>query len=1261
MKKSNIEHIIQILQRKTGYLFNKVEEDICNKKCDKYTKCTKNNKESCPKNIQFHEHFYLEKEETKHNTCEFISCKNDKTAECPYLFLKPLDGDEKRRNPYRFVQCYVNSPDFVNFLKSNNYITSAALFRIHKIEDNKTTFLDNFWYPFYTGNAYIQLPTFAPKDEINDEIKDKDKGDGKFPEELRWLVTTQRNESKINSGDDSISFNLFKKIQTTNYPKDQKNRYIDVCDGYASFFMLYFIISKRFESLSKEKKTISEFDKETDWIYADSDVEFLNWISSYYSQKASISILKLKLLGDISIRETKWIRNSTWKEDLQLLGLLDKDCNPTDRFEYFKKWLNKDLAESDVQIQAFKEQLSDIIDLNVQNTNCNILPITIKEKTALDSLNYNKAKKHFTLLPPLHIIVRAFQTTPIRWIFIPFGVTWQQQEGKFLNTSGMILLLKDNLNSKAYKPKIDEKYNIIHKNVNELLPVLTSLFTIEEQSLQDYLHLERIKLDKQKTEAQTRAAISQLYARTDAHDLGHVLDALKSIEDIFSDETEMEFKQYNFCSHKNYNTLLTNNEKSGLLDTFGLSNFHDKECKDPCKCSCSKKSQKFHPKLIGYFIKFLKERMDFRADVATTDPNSLNTLDFYRDVFLPFSNNLIFNNRISGISDSNLKYSFEIKGFEIINGKKETVNNAKVAMPVAIPNDVLGCHAMYILWSNIIRNTVKHGDLPDDGKVVFTIEIDEWANNKEYYEVKIYTNNYKEQLNEGEKKEIEKIEKLLEKAKESQKHEDCIKTQLDKYEDKADIQGLVLQRNKTFQDTILNKENNRLRDSSLGSIEMDTCAAYLRKLPVTEVENEDYNLIEDKKQITKFYKEIKGKYIPKLIYAYAQENSENKVSLGYKFYLLKPKEVLVVSEKKDIVKETLFGKESAIDSDKEGIHFITPDVLNKDTYNHQFLLFIGTVDELKKTLEDKKINLSTIPKRQIAISKYPEQKYNDAITFKKDCWKRWNETFTTKVIIKKESDELYSDDKSKEMMSVIIYNHANDLEINKLFDRSNYHDMICGHHWSKKNLVLNKTLFVKNENYLQYLESIKTNVIIIDERIQKSIVLQGKQYGNKIPFAPYFENLGIFIPSPIDENNKTDNKTIALLGEAKSSYSIDHEDDPNLNSKTLSAEKKNIINYINKYAERSHFIVIHLGILEKILDNKSDEKNPEIIEKIILELVPQVENKKKIIITSGRGKPNNLPSKYSFVPISLIQNAIETTFDKHRLVQILYNSRKSTL
>ena len=70
--------------------------------------------------------------------------------------------------------------------------------------------------------------------------------------------------------------------------------------------------------------------------------------------------------------------------------------------------------------------------------------------------------------------------------------------------------------------------------------------------------------------------------------------------------------------------------------------------------------------------------------------------------------------------------------------------------------------------------------------------------------------------------------------------------------------------------------------------------------------------------------------------------------------------------------------------------------------------------------------------------------------------------------------------------------------------------------------------------------------------------------------------------------------------------------------------------------------------------DKSKEKINETIVKLLSD-----KQRKKLVITSGRGKPNNLPDDISFIPLSILENAVEILFDKFLLIKLLYNSRRT--
>ncbi|MBE0639405.1 MAG: hypothetical protein IH598_12880 [Bacteroidales bacterium] len=768
-------------------------------------------------------------------------------------------------------------------------------------------------------------------------------------------------------------------------------------------------------------------------------------------------------------------------------------------------------------------------------------------------------------------------------------IAWSSNVLKKLNKD------KDNaINQKEIAEEVTSQTKKIANGI-VILSIVVSIIFLYFIRRQHYKNIN--KKNAEMIKANSRAAISQLFARTDSHDLGHVLDAYKSFKDFNVEEAD---GQYRFVANSNLQKedKLLHQEGKELLEKFTY-------------ISPSNNKFSLYPNLMGYFNLYLRTRMDFRADVATTDPNSLTTLDFYQDVFMPFNNNLIFNNRISGISDINLHYRFEILRNNIVIKNKEKV-------PVAIPNDILGCQAMYIIWSNVIRNTVKHGELDENEKesLVFSVNICENNDNADYYELSVFPNVFR---------------------------------------NKDFVDDLVLKRNISFDADIWNNEEGqegRLRDNSLGTIEMATCAAYLRKLAVTEVDNPKYKLFDKGSyQNGSSFKEDSGSFTPMIMYAYAQPQSEdglqiNQYSLGYKFYLHKPKEILVVCDQPEALSSTLISNSDKLVLSKNGIKFIKPERLVEETFNHKFLAFYGSKDDFNKFKDSiTKLN-SSLPKRLVHIDQ--TNTFENINNFTKACWREWLQQYNKSVNIfscsRNEEIFIYPENTIDNAdFNVHLFNHheglygSTDDETIKKLEDGNYHEMMCGHHWTKKHLgaYLTHDRFKTSINAEQYIESVFTNVIIIDERIQKSIVVNKKKYAGKIPFTTYFNQLGVFIPSKLEDG------------------------DPDLNKTNLMEEKGKIKSYIERHIDKSSFVVIHLGILEKLLVDKKD-KSDTAIDNILEEIIGKTKkNRGKIVITSGRGKANNVKQDISYVPISLMQNAIETTFDKYRLIQILFNCRKS--
>ncbi len=717
------------------------------------------------------------------------------------------------------------------------------------------------------------------------------------------------------------------------------------------------------------------------------------------------------------------------------------------------------------------------------------------------------------------------------------------------------LQLKDNFDPISTRKKIEEYVLEVPKIIRTYLTGYTFQLAIDKYNLAK-------EEAKNAVRQATKAAISQVMARNMSHNIGsHVLSKYKDVSDI-KHTLYGSGKQKQYCGY-NSNTLNVD---------------------DPHET-------------IAYFNEYLKNRMDFLADIATTDPVMETPMYLFKDIIKGFDKNKILLDRISGVSEE-IRFGIKV----IVAGNSGTIKTLDDGNdPIfSIPNEVLGAQAFYILLENIIRNIYKHGNPTADFDII--IEIADYQPNKSFYEVKIY-----DSLCHDEKK----------------------------------VNKTVARRNKAFDDSIL--KDNKLRDNNLGTIEMDVCAAYLRCLPVISVENNKYKLQKNNNSEE-----------PKLIYAYCHKQLTTNITdemcytLGYKFHINKPKEVLVLDETGNFK----IGKLSNVELHAEGIKIVNPKELKEDKiYNHQIVYCTSNKLQIEKIITPHR---SQISKRIVGFDKSINTK--DHKKFIEGLWAKYiidqhlapkdyfidtvGASYMIKVSDKITVSELGKEDIPEHSHKTIFLNHGgNYSEKRKAFDRC---EIITSHN---KLYALKRSLFTDLKKTYEYLETNMLKVLIIDERIQENVVLSDKKYsvnGEDISFNDYFQQQQIIIPQ-IDEANLN----VASFGTISK-----------INNGNTITEADKIKTFISKHLSDATFCVVHLGVLEKMLPPGTTKSKPA-ISKIIDQLFPGNKNREKLIVISGRGKPNNLSNDIPFISLALIQNSIETLFDKYLLTKILYNARKS--
>ncbi len=456
----------------------------------------------------------------------------------------------------------------------------------------------------------------------------------------------------------------------------------------------------------------------------------------------------------------------------------------------------------------------------------------------------------------------------------------------------------------------------------------------------------------------------------------------------------------------------------------------------------------------------------------------------------------------------------------------------------------------------------------------------------------------------------------------SKKHKDLIEmTIYDKGDCVEDVSYLVNVQNGRIENKIL--YNDSLRQGSWGMLEMKAAATYLRKIPV-----EQLDVAIEPSLLTACC--VDGKY------------------LGYTFFLLKPKKILVVLKGKEI---------EGLDSEEylnEGVICMPlSDIKNStERFSHDILLLIDCekedVSEVRKQISSRVVCVSRQELCCIINS--------DAESLVEWAWGKWLkelEGITEPVVVQLQDDgsdaenELIDLTSNNERVSVRVAKYI--LHCESLPNDTHYFEIYGSTDPIAKQIEQLRKDSKYQEVNARFLESINYTVGIVDERIQKHC---DREIDSGIHRCKSNRQLltacGIEIPgSEIDLNATSFNNCHATK------------------RKTI---KEMVKEWIEEKAKYCHFVVIHIGVIERMLGletSKDGEKRSKIEEYLssIRELEFREDTTKNaiLIITSGRGQPESLPKGERFVHYSNISNYTVENLCKFHLVQLLMTAREAKI
>jgi len=426
-------------------------------------------------------------------------------------------------------------------------------------------------------------------------------------------------------------------------------------------------------------------------------------------------------------------------------------------------------------------------------------------------------------------------------------------------------------------------------------------------------------------------------------------------------------------------------------------------------------------KLIANLQGYLRERQDFVASIPTMDPIWSAPFDIIGNIFEPILGSvdnkcpnlfLLFDNivRSENIRAGAIQFvikiinqddtaewnsKFEFLGDNVVY-KFKKVSGQDIDSKVAIYLGTSGCQAFYSIIENFLRNITRHSNKSFLGKVVeysnkiikkenpnvndatpliiaieFHINDDENDKKEDYILTKIYCNSYEwEKINDGIwviKDEEGKLRYVV--LNENISEEDAINKLSSEFSDEQDLRAKIFNKKfnpETPEGKIID-ETGKIIEGNWGLKEMRICASFLRGLKITDYETP---LPKDE---------------PPILVPYVQpyEKDNNKGSLGYKFYLPKVKDLLIIS--KDIASDS---KTEVSDLKEQGI-YIESDI-NKITelqsrgkFTHEFVVI--DVDE-EENVEFLKKNILKLPYKLFFITKNGNLPDNVRETIKKIRW-----------------------------------------------------------------------------------------------------------------------------------------------------------------------------------------------------------------------------------------------------------------------------------
>ena len=698
------------------------------------------------------------------------------------------------------------------------------------------------------------------------------------------------------------------------------------------------------------------------------------------------------------------------------------------------------------------------------------------------------------------------------------------------------------------------------------------------------------------------------------------------------------------------------------------------------------------------FNNYVKCRMDYLADISFGTPLMQTNKYAYADLFKELDKVRLLLEHISGLDNFKFKIVFKK------NGDPLTDTNELL---VAIPNDILGTQAFFNILENIIRNSAKHSDKSKlECDVVFTVNFIDEVNG--VYDYCKEENCTKKGCDKAHKKEIENAlnefiaVEVYDNIPVVGKKKGLTKEEQDEYKERTGnertdfesyIDYLVFGQNKKLNENILYE--NRLRTYSLGLVEMDASAAYLRKRPVEYINHHSYDIQYDDSwsrntELNEGKQEIRGTNCRHFLKAFKKtviidNPQKTEHYLGYRFFLHRPAVMLVIT---DLLKDDNDRKDKLR---KKGVWVITPNHFEKElrnedkVYPHEFVVYaVEDKNSIESLINDYRTSLP------IRILEFNNVELNKLLNlelkvvnilekWEEECWKLWEQKLKSvelygiadEVNIKTSMEGLCSARKSEECncakdnnFNAVILDHGKkNYNTYRYCKKVDYLDDLSTKAFEKLprlNVKLDRNTWsfyrpclLSNPTQKRKLqESTISQILIIDERVQNqvnAVYYADDANGIKILNHEIYNRSGIIMP-PLPENT-------SFVEDEIEPYNSKFNLSANDFSKSFGTGLQKYIKYYATILKKTDFILIHFSILERIFGSEPDKADK--INDFLNEIA--ADNSPQIVITSGRGGGalTELTAKVRFANLSSVITSFVEIRSKYYCNYLLNSSRKN--